>query len=1316
MELNRVSISQQVSNTEVTYDSVICFKNKIENKSADEIKNIIFKNHTNIDFDNRYYEFEKNRDNIELINEKGLIRIEVLLPGDQVIIYTSLIITQEMETENLIGYSTIKFLDLMGKEIVLKSNENIVNLNKYDEITKNRFILSVDKKMIEEDEIYNMNILVCNDGTSEIKLAEIYDIVPSNTNYIKDSLYINNSFINIGDTLRSIKLGNILPMQNISLSFSLKLNKKTDEKEILNSAKLQYREDNEPEMQQIKSNSVIVRVRKSEVGSFRKIPDKTEVLDGDAIEFEVICKNTGNVGIYDLIFKEPKDESFKFLDESFIVKEKRKKSIDIYEGIRVDYLGVGEEFKYKFSCIVKNISGVISNYSTELSYKYKGIDEHKYLEKKIFSKCDDIKIMGVNFEKSIKVIDYKSIFISEEVNYEITLKNSGNSDAQDVVLEEFLDSGIDLVPNSIKINDELTKINTLSNLIVGEIKNNSEIKITYRGIGIDISDFTNEEISEKCRVKYTYHVDKKKKKGVVVIKGDIVVVNGAIIREENVIKKINKVCVGLEDEIEVEILFYNSGNYMAEKVFIQENIGSSLRVVQNSLLINNIRKFYDIEDGILIGEINPLERINIKYKLKATSIPYNDIAISSTAIIYEAISSGNKTSTNMIISQSEEIKVRGANINFENGLFLRETNTILSDITKYIDFRIFLRNNGNENAYNVLLTEVLSENMIIKNNHVSINGKSKYCEENHIAIGTVKSGEDYEIRYIGEIIKRNNKIITTLSEIEYSYYIDGYLDIIKKTGKSNLVEVEIYDTNIIFNESLNKEIVKVGEVVEYSLSLINKGNIDIYNSYFKCELSENLNIQIIEYTINRSKQEVSSIYERVYIGDLNIDSLALVTLKFKILNNCKLSGFSIKGVLQGSYIESNNEVKKIEKTGGDINLKIDTNNLKIIKSTAKETYLKGEKIEILIAITNEGQEIAENILIEDSGLDFGNIENSITVNGRYLNKTYIGGIPIEMLRAGESAFIRYTNVYDNSYLENLIKTRMRTTAVFKGDREVYSNFKSDFSEHILFLKDVGVNIFKTANKKTLRNKDEVTFITTIKNKGDVDLYDLEITELNSLGLYLKPKGIYVNLKNINVDTNKISIPILRSKELCEITTEYNYKNYKSIYKISSKSKIGYKYKNYSGEEAVIESSNTIRLEQEQDIFKNINIEHKIFLEEYDNISIIEIIDTIVEVFITEQYVIKTIKNKSYSNNIMTGNKLIIRGYLEEKIEYVSNTVTEAVRLLKHQECFTVTMALPEEYQECDNIRIESKINDISYNLINKKNILNNVSLTMNILI
>uniref|UniRef100_UPI00262B1C00 hypothetical protein n=1 Tax=uncultured Clostridium sp. TaxID=59620 RepID=UPI00262B1C00 len=113
MELNRVSISQQVSNTEVTYDSVICFKNKIENKSADEIKNIIFKNHTNIDFDNRYYEFEKNRDNIELINEKGLIRIEVLLPGDQVIIYTSLIISQEVEMENLIGYSTIKFLDLM---------------------------------------------------------------------------------------------------------------------------------------------------------------------------------------------------------------------------------------------------------------------------------------------------------------------------------------------------------------------------------------------------------------------------------------------------------------------------------------------------------------------------------------------------------------------------------------------------------------------------------------------------------------------------------------------------------------------------------------------------------------------------------------------------------------------------------------------------------------------------------------------------------------------------------------------------------------------------------------------------------------------------------------------------------------------------------------------------------------------------------------------------------------------------------------------------------------------------------------------------
>ena len=101
MNLRGINLVQNVSNSKLTKNDILCFRNKIENNSNEKILNIILKNNISVDFIKKYYEFEKSREDINIYNSKGDIKIDKLLPGDEIIIYTSVVIEEELNINTL---------------------------------------------------------------------------------------------------------------------------------------------------------------------------------------------------------------------------------------------------------------------------------------------------------------------------------------------------------------------------------------------------------------------------------------------------------------------------------------------------------------------------------------------------------------------------------------------------------------------------------------------------------------------------------------------------------------------------------------------------------------------------------------------------------------------------------------------------------------------------------------------------------------------------------------------------------------------------------------------------------------------------------------------------------------------------------------------------------------------------------------------------------------------------------------------------------------------------------------------------------------
>lgn len=1312
MDLTGIKLLQQVSNSKISKGTILSFRNKITNKTNEKIFNITFRNNLNLDFVKKYYRFEKSRETIGISNRRGEITIDELAPEDEVIIYVSVSIDEQVSNSILKSYCTINFIDETGRNFKLDSNENIVEIIGMGVYNANLKI-EIDKNTIDEDDFYKLKIIVSNEGTSSMKDVELVDIIPEGTFFLKESLYINKSFINIGDELSSIRLGEILPTQKIEVEVKIKINKKFIRLNIKNKVVLKYKflEDRGlDEVITLESNLINIKIRKSEVANFKKTSSKKEIKIGEEVTFTVTCKNKGNVKLYDLEFLDEIGDGFEYVENSFFING-RHHIMKSYERLMLDCLDIDEEIMYVYKCLA--IKAKTRDEQVFLKYKYLSNDGVKMFEKSVVCECDNVLIVYADLNNIYKIVDRENIFIGEEATCEIILKNEGNVVAENIVIRDYLTEQIKLVENSIFINKDKYENSNLSDLKIDRVYSGEEVRVQYKVIGADISN-TESGCKEECKIIYNYLVNNEIITQTKMFENKKIIVNGAVIKNTNVEKVVDKKYAQLDEEIDVKLSFINSGNYAAEKVFIKENYNSTMKFLRGSLTINGEKSVYDIEEGFFIGDLESYEEIKINYKFKIVKIPHNAITISTTNIIYETIVAANgKRSSNMLISQSENIKIKMANINFINGIFIREANKNVLEYNETMQVRSFFVNDGNVQAINVCLFEMLSEGLKILNNRLLVNGSYKEIIDGAVNIGVVEEGEKYEIIYDVINVSAKSRIVETKSILRYGYYPYKGSRMYFKQGESNLIETKICNTEVLFKNSNICDQVELDEEFEYNLYIMNSGEEEFYNVGLLFEVDKNIDIQIIEYKINGLAKEIKNFSEKCYIDKMDINKSILITLKLKVINSGSKKEFYIKPKFEG-YFYDGFENHKIKKNGEKTFVKIESCRLRISKKTSRDTYIKDEIADYLITIINEGMQTAENILIEDSAIEAGKIDGKLYLNGNILSDIYIRGIPIEKLEPGEMATIRYSMKCNKDTKKKINSSKIRATANFIKNNKTIKQYEFFSNEHQIEIKEAKVDIIRSVNKEELNEGEKVRFLTTIKNNGDIDLFNLRLAEINLKGF--KNREVYINSLLVKENENEISLHDLKVGDGIEIVTEYFYMKNAKCSECCNKAILEYQYQGMSKEKfGGKEESNQVKIKLNSNIFKNLNVQHKIYLEELENVSISEITDVNIKPVITEKYIINTIKNRRNSLNIATGKKIMIRGYLKEQIEYIGVDSMEFLNMFVHKANFTTSIVVPENIDELQEFIIKAEVINVSYKLLNKQVILNDINLIIDVL-
>nr|ABH03027.1 hypothetical protein [Clostridium taeniosporum] len=103
----------------------------------------------------------------------------------------------------------------------------------------------------------------------------------------------------------------------------------------------------------------------------------------------------------------------------------------------------------------------------------------------------------------------------------------------------------------------------------------------------------------------------------------------------------------------------------------------------------------------------------------------------------------------------------------------------------------------------------------------------------------------------------------------------------------------------------------------------------------------------------------------------------------------------------------------------------------------------------------------------------------------------------------------------------------------------------------------------------------------------------------------------------------------------------------------------------------------------------------------------------VEAKILECHVISTPSIISNEGQILSGYKLIVRGVLEELVEYTSATEEQSVHSAHYSIPFSSFLILPSTYVVGSKIDIEGKVEDIYYKKIDSRCFFKNITILIN---
>ena len=657
-----------------------------------------------------------------------------ILPGYYTIGNTSFPYNQEYNWWNSSDYTTSIETGMM----------QIVNGNGSN---KSFFTTTVDN--LEKNTLYLFSAWISNlDKNQNVPKSKIGILVKG---------LDNNSILYMGDSQNIIARSDLLRWQQIGIiintgeNISIELN-------LLDKVSMIYAIDN---ISLNKLTLPLFSVQKKVSPTFADV--------GETVTYTINLYNTSNTVLSNIKFIDRLVDGIDFVQGSVKINQNKKTTLDPRVGFNIDSIDANSTLTIEFDSIVTSLQP--NPYIYNLSNI--GFDYTPITDVNPISYSDKIAITPLYVGKAIinkdsfkKESTYTDATILQEIPYTITINNTGNVDATNLVLTDLLPPNSSYIENSLSI----------------KLKNSGE-DIAYRGniedkLTIDLVKPNNEN---QIIVEYKIYTTK--------VPNNNPIVNNASLTY-NFTQNPNfpeKATETVSDSAEVKILNYqlkasefatpatslsvgdivtytltlknsspfsNSSDITATDIIVTNHLSRYLQFVEGSTTINGISSDDNITKGVNINKnLNDNDSVTITFKATVISKPPYDIIETMSNIKYN-LKNKNASIDNLTLNSNKVFLVVGnlsqlfSYVIYTNNMVSVENyvNRYITFVGDIINFTVVVTNSGDENIgtinHPVTLYNNLSESVSIIPNTIMVNNTPIYYSNLYeINLGILTPGE-----------------------------------------------------------------------------------------------------------------------------------------------------------------------------------------------------------------------------------------------------------------------------------------------------------------------------------------------------------------------------------------------------------------------------------------------------------------------------------------------------------------------------------------------------------------------------------------------
>ena len=881
---------------------------------------------------------------------------------------------------------------------------------------------SADKQYAYVDEIITYTISVFN-GDDEAKQNVI---VTDNNNFAGPiDATGGDGYVYNGDhswTIAEIGAGETV---NITYTYTVR---EEDESLLTNTADVEYDEDGEHIT--IPTNPVDVPVIEPGSVTIHKVADKQIAKPGETITYNVTVHNGKDFDVHDVVVTDANNfageitgvdgADYRFENGQFVI----------------DTIAAGADvtLTYTYTVEIADVpTHILENIATahvpgtnpeDPNNPGHGIDPEKPIDpdEDIPSNEVEVEVPGDEVETEVpdisltKTVDKEEAHVGDTLNYTVSIKNSGDADAENVLVKEFFGGlgQLVLVPAD-GVTDNGDGTYTVASVPAGTTY---DIHFTYTVVQGDAPEVLNAAVIKDPPPPIIPEKDADKD----VAKVDEVVTYTITVRNTT-------------EETVTDLLVTDSNNFTGEITPIP---GDGYT--------------YNGDGTWTIAELAAGQTVEIRYTYTVqTDDPSTLLNQADVRYTYDGEDYNIPT---------EEVPVEVP----EDGevTIVKSADKKEAEPGETVTYTVTVYNGKTEGIDNVRVTDANNFAGTI----TGVDGAGYRFENGEFIIDHIDAGSSVTITYtyVVEIADVDTQILENVATAHVPSKDPNEPD---EEIPSNPVDVEVPGdetttevedpANMTVTKTADVETAKVGDFVNYTITVTNTGNRDIE----QIALTDIFNGKG-EYTVTAGDRFITT-EAGFYIPVLSVGETIEIHYTYKVVEDDLEDGILRNVVLTSTPTPIEDPVPPVEE-------EVPIEHTTIIKTADKQTVKVGETIHYTVSVTNDGQVDLTNVLVKDFFGGAGEINagngDGYTYNG---DETWT----ITELNIGETINIEY-------------------------DYVVVAEDTSDVLNAVIVKEpDPPVDIEKSADKNVALVSEVVTYTIEVTNTTDEAVTDLTVTDHNN---------------------------------------------------------------------------------------------------------------------------------------------------------------------------------------------------------------------------